>query len=331
MPEAPALELVEGDLDDPLRPQRHEAHVFARAEARPVGLGVLDVAVGVATHERLELVDELEATLRGEGGDAPDVEELPVLVQPEQQRADALAGLVHAISGDDRLGRALVLDLEHRALAGGVGRGEGLRDDPVEPGPLEAGEPVGRLGGVAGHPREVQRCSLRHALEERLEPLPPLGEGRARHVLVAEGEQVEGDELGRRLLRELGDPRLGGMDALAEGLPVEALGARLATAHDHLAVDDGAARQVLDDRCHELGEVAGQRLLAAADELDVVALLAHDAPEAVPLGLVGVATLHGIRRRHIRDGLGEHRVEHEVSGKWCHSPHSAREPRHLRR
>ena len=33
VPEAPALELVEGDLDDPLGPQRHEADVLAGAEA----------------------------------------------------------------------------------------------------------------------------------------------------------------------------------------------------------------------------------------------------------------------------------------------------------
>src|SRR5699024_10442874 len=108
-----------------------------------------------------------------------------------------------------------------------------------------------------------------------------------------------------------------------EGLPVEALGARHTAAHDDLAVEHDAAGQVLATGGDELGEVAGQGLLAPAGELDVVSVLDDDAPEAVPLRLVGPPALDGVRLRDVLDGLGEHRV---TAGLWkrCHSSHSAR-------
>ena len=43
--------------------------------------------------------------------------------------------------------------------------------------------------------------------------LPPLGEGSLGQVLVAEGEEVEGDEARRGLLGEQLDPAGSGMDA----------------------------------------------------------------------------------------------------------------------
>ena len=65
------------------------------------------------------------------------------------------------------------------------------------------------------------------------------------------------------------------------------------------------AGQRLPQRVEELGEVAGERALVAAGQLDVVAVAEHDAAEAVPLRLEQPAVAVG-------DGpgqLGEHRLE----------------------
>ena len=68
-----------------------------------------------------------------------------VVVEPEQQRADerVLAALVPAEAGDHAVGGALVLDLQHHALARRVGERLGLRHHAVEAGAFEPLEPVG--------------------------------------------------------------------------------------------------------------------------------------------------------------------------------------------
>ena len=73
------------------------------------------------------------------------VQRAVVVVEAEQQRADQLAGavLVPAEAGDDAVGGAHVLDLQHRALARLVRAARRLGDHAVEPGALEAVEPVG--------------------------------------------------------------------------------------------------------------------------------------------------------------------------------------------
>ena len=85
------------------------------------------------------------------------------------------------------------------------------------------------------------------------------------------------------------DPGLGRVDALQQGLEVQPV----AAGDDDLAVDHAAVRQVGPQRLDDLGEVAGQRLLAAAGQLDLVAVAEHDAAEAVPLRLVEVVTGRG--------------------------------------
>ena len=54
----------------------------------------------------------------------------------------ARPALVPAEAGDDAVGGARVLDLDHRALAGLVRAVSRLRDDAVEAGAFEAREPV---------------------------------------------------------------------------------------------------------------------------------------------------------------------------------------------
>ena len=67
-----------------------------------------------------------------------------VVVEAEQQRADqlVLAVLVPAKAGDDAVGRARVLDLDHRALAGLIRPRRRLGDHAVEAGALEARQPL---------------------------------------------------------------------------------------------------------------------------------------------------------------------------------------------
>ena len=96
--------------------------------------------------------------------------------------------------------------------------------------------------------------------------------------LVVLREQVEGDEARRRLFGEHLDPRLGGMDALAER--VEVLAALIVEEHD-LAVQDVATFGK-----RKFGEVPAHRLPAARLQIDVRAVDEGDGPEAVPLGLV---------------------------------------------
>ena len=88
-----------------------------------------------------------------------------VVVQAEQQRADALvrSRLVPAEAGDDAVGGAHVLHLDHRALARLVGAVRRLRDHAVEAGALEARQPLGRLArdraSSASGGSAARRCS----------------------------------------------------------------------------------------------------------------------------------------------------------------------------
>jgi hypothetical protein len=239
--------------------------------------------------------------------DADVIEVTGVVVQPEQQRPDVGARpvLVPAEAGDDAVGRALVLDLEHRPLAGLVGRVESFRDDAVEPGALEPVEPVGGRRAVAGRRRQVDR---RLDAEERLlQPRAPLVLRHLAQILVAECQQVPRHEARRRLGGEHVDPRRGRVDAQQQRLEVE----RAVAGDDHLAVDDAALRQRGLERLGQLGKVAIERLEVARLREHLVAVAEHDRPEAVPLGLeqpaVGVG--QGI------DRLGEHGFDRGRDGQ----------------
>ena len=122
------------------------------------------------------------------------VERPGVVEQPQQQRPDVRPGpvLVPAEPGHDAVGGALVLDLEHRPLARLVGRVEPLGDHAIEPGALEPLEPVRGGRAIAGRRRQVDR-RLRGA-EDGLEALSPLALRDGAEVLVAERQQVPGDE-----------------------------------------------------------------------------------------------------------------------------------------
>ena len=96
------------------------------------------------------------------------------------------------------------------------------------------------------------------------------------------------------------------MDALGEGVPLQAAGAVGLEGHDDLAVEY-ARREQAGEGLHELGEVPRERFVAAASDLDTAVLLRrgrdlHDAAEAVPLGFV-----EKVAFGHLLDGFREHR------------------------
>src|SRR5918994_1678067 len=82
--------------------------------------------------------------------------------------------------------------------------------------------------------------------------------------------------------------------------------------HNHqLAVDHAAPGQFGSQRRDHLGEVAVQRPVGAAPQLDLVAVAKHDAPESVPLRLVEQA----LAPRHLVHGLGQHRLHGRYQGE----------------
>ena len=217
--------------------------------------------------------------------------------RPRRSAADDAAALVPAEAGDHAVGGAGVLDLDVHPLVRPVRLLELLGDDAVEAGALEAVEPVPGGVGVGGRRREVERrLDVGHDLGE--DP-PALPERQLAGVVVAEGEEVEGDERRRDLGGELLHPRLGGVHAQLQGVEVEA--AR--RGDDDLAVDHDVVGQLVPDRVDELWEVAGERALVAGAEVHLVAAAEHDAPEPVPLRLVRPGVADG----ELLGRLGEHR------------------------
>src|SRR5436190_10791304 len=96
---------------------------------------------------------------------------------------------------------------------------------------------------------------------------------------------------------------------------------------DHqLAVEHDLGRQLFEQRFTELREVAHERLLIPALEIEVVAVAEQDAPEAVPLRLVQQIGC----RRHVSRQLREHRLERRSNGQG-HEPKLVEESRRATR
>ena len=112
------------------------------------------------------------------------------------------------------------------------------------------------------------------------------------------------------------------MDPLQQRVEVQA--AAIAVGHDDLAVDDAPVGEPLAKGFEELGEVAVERLLVAARELDVVAVAEHDAAKAVPLRLEQPA----VARRNLARELRQHRLDRrgqrqrhvDLTGPVCPTP-----------
>ena len=208
-----------------------------------------------------------------------------VVVEAEQEAAEQRplrrGLLVLAVAGHHHVGGAGVLDLEHDPAVLGVRRVERLGDHAVEPGALELLEPALRLLRVLRGAGQVAGTLGAEPAQRLLHRRAPLAQRPVGVRLVAQGEQVEGDEAGRRLLGEHVDPRLGRVDPLLEHLELQPVADR----HEQLAVEHAPLGQLPLDRLDQLGEVARQRLGVAAGQLHLVAVAEDDAAEPVPLGL----------------------------------------------
>ena len=145
--------------------------------------------------KRLELLGQLAAAGHGERGRHADVmQATAIVIQPEQQRSDqlVLAVLVPPESGDDAVGGARVLDLDHRALAWLIRAVERLRDHAIETGALESCQPLRRDSAIVRHRRQMDR-RLR-AAEQPLEAAAALALRDIAKVLAVHGQHIERDE-----------------------------------------------------------------------------------------------------------------------------------------
>ena len=235
-----------------------------------------------------------------------DEVELPVVViDAEQERRDALVGLVAPPEADDHAVRCLVLLhlLHGLARAGQVRHVEPLRDHAVEPSRLERAEPLLCRRGLTREGRQAKflgaPLELATALLERLLP-----DG----VAVPE-QQVERNELGGDLCRQFADARLGGVQAQLHRIEVEPPVARN---HD-LAVECGVGRKQVAERA-QLREVAKQRPAVARPERELAAVVLEHAAKSVPLRLVlpGVPAWQLVyelcfhrRKRHVLSRLSQ--------------------------
>ena len=156
--------------------------------------------------QRLQLLDQLLAPLHGErGADADVLERARVVVEAEQQRADDRAALVEAVARHHDIGRPLVLDLEHQPGVRPVRQIERLGDDPVEPRALVLLEPLLRQLDVGGR-RAPDGPAVAASASAAASVVRRTASGVSSSGLVAEREQVEGDEARGGLLGEHAAP-----------------------------------------------------------------------------------------------------------------------------
>ena len=239
VPDSARRDVVEGHLDHQLGAQQDPLELVRRPPSRRLAGAALAGLIG------LELVDERSLLGRLEARRVADLARLAgLVVEPEDQRSDGALLLAGPPADHDAIDRADALDLHHpRPLARPVRTRELLGDDA-----FAAQEPrCGLLGRSRGG------CDLDPG--ELLQSRTPLRERQVEQLLVAVGQQIERDELRRRLLGQHRDPRRRGMDALAEQL--ELLPAAFAE-DDDLAVEHVALVGEGD-----VGEVAQQRLAVA--------------------------------------------------------------------
>ncbi len=123
--------------------------------------------------------------------------------------------------------------------------------------------------------------------------------------LLAPEEDVEADELGRDLGRELADPALGGVEAHLERVEVE----RTAALDHDLPVHSRPRRQLLG-QLTQLGEVAQERAGVPAPDVELALDILDDSPETVPFRLVLPLALG----RELIDELGLHGREGQFRG-----------------
>src|SRR5690606_2698574 len=143
----------------------------------------------------------------------PDEGELAVVVvEAEEERADLAAVLVLPEAAPATAAGPPLLDFVHRPLPRPYRPARALGDDPVEAGGFELVEPTLRRLHVGGGRGQVPR--VLEVLAQLRQPPPAFPERQPAQVLASQRQDVEGDEPGRGLGRQLADARLGRVDPL---------------------------------------------------------------------------------------------------------------------
>ena len=342
--EARALHVVVGDLDDELGSQRLPREVLALAPAALRAGPALAAALRVGRagpllprmiDQRVLAVrrqegDELAALRVGEArGDADVLERRPRRRRARaaaSRRALALAALVPAKARDDAVALALVLHLEHDALVRLVDAGRRLGHHAVEPGALEAPEPVGgdaraRRSPASGGAAAARRRAAPRARARRSR------NGPAAQVPLALAEQIP--EHDRR--RE--SPSRAAPRATPPGWMRSWSASKSSPPSRAITISPSSTQrcgQLRQQRLAQLGEVAVERLLVAALEQELVAVAKHEHAKAVPLRLEDPARRRPAARRRAwraSGGRAEGRRAAPRDSSAAGAPRARRRPR----
>ena len=237
------------------------------------------------------------------------VERALVVVQAEQQRADvrARAVLVPAEAGDDAVGGALVLDLEHRALARLVRRVEPLGDRRrrgrrPRTGRTSRRRARGRASPASGG-SAARRAPRTASSRARRSPC-----GAARRSSSPSASRSQATKDAGVSSASIAHARRGRVDAQQQRLEVERRRRAAITISPSRTQRSG---QRGPERLGQLGEVAVERLEVAALDVDLVAVAEDERAEAVPLRLEQPA----VAGRQAVGRLGEHRLERGLEGQ----------------
>lgn len=201
-----------------------------------------------------------------------------------------------------------MLDLRLNPFSGQIRLIRILRDDAVDPGAFEFGEPPARLVDVARRRGHVDRRAS--AVECLFQPRATDFERFFPEIGVAEGEEIERDERHRCVLTELFHAARRRVNPLLQREKVQSLA--VFGEDDRLAVDHAALRELTARGLDEIREVPRHGLLAPAADLHVVPVTEHDRAVAVPFGLVEAAL--GDRGQRPREHRGDRRSEGQCHG-----------------
>ncbi len=147
--EPAALQALVADLADELRLERDPLRVAAAAPAARSARAAA-LAEARTADERFQRLAELAPFLRAERGGVADVlERALAVVEAQEEAAHPIALALQAISTHHAIGRAVVLHLDHHALALHVALLGALGDDAVLSHAVDVCEPAARRVGIA--------------------------------------------------------------------------------------------------------------------------------------------------------------------------------------
>src|SRR4051812_49483268 len=156
--------------------------------------------------------------------------------------------------------------------------------------------------------------------QRALELFAALREWMVEKILPVEGEEIERDVRGGRLLREQLHPRGRWMDAEQERLEGEAF----RPGDDDLSVEDAALGNLTGERLDQLREVTVERLQLAALQIGLAAIAEDETAESVPFRLVEevvpAGEVLGQFRQHGLDGRLQHAGDVSSAAPQIRSP-----------